>query len=149
LNSVLSFDKPKKVRTTEEHNRAFASNAEAAGTYVPNMSKKDKLRWKAKKIGGPDKRIEIRKTIEGFDPTLKSQLFGNPATPQTPKTNCYAQILMIVRPDGSVIMSSNGRMAFDSATWSELQLAKNEAFMELMKDEIRETRPEARWEDDQ
>jgi hypothetical protein len=62
---ILSFEKPKKVRSTEEHNGLFSSDPGVAGTFVPNMSKEDKLKWKAKHIGGNDERIEIRKTLGG------------------------------------------------------------------------------------
>ena len=58
---LLSFDKPKKVRSAEEHNKMFSSDSGIAGTYVPNMSKEDQLKWKAKHIKGDDERIEIRK----------------------------------------------------------------------------------------
>jgi hypothetical protein len=63
--SILSFDKPKKISSTEEHNKKFSSDSGIAGTYVPNMSEDDKLKWKAKHITGEDERIEIRKTFEG------------------------------------------------------------------------------------
>jgi hypothetical protein len=61
----LSFDKPKKIRSTKKHNEKFLSDSGIAGTYVPNMSKEDELKWKAKHIGGEDERIEIRKTLNG------------------------------------------------------------------------------------
>jgi hypothetical protein len=111
---LLSFEKPKKIRSTEDHNNTFASEAPAAGTYVPNMSVKDMRKWKAKKIGGTDRRIEIRKSIDGFDPIIDQRNKQRGYTRS--KTNCSAQILMIVRPDGSVVMSANGRMAFDEQT---------------------------------
>lgn len=62
---ILSFDKPKKIRSTEEHNKKFSSDSGIAGTYVPNMSKEDRLKWKAKHIKGDDERIEIRKELGG------------------------------------------------------------------------------------
>ena len=62
---ILNFEKPKKVRSTEEHNNLFSSDCGVAGTFVPNMSKEDELKWKAKHIGGDDERIEIRKTLGG------------------------------------------------------------------------------------
>ncbi len=62
---ILDFDKPKKVRTTEDHNNLFSSDSGVAGTFVPNMSKEDMKKWKAKHIGGDDERIEIRKTLGG------------------------------------------------------------------------------------
>lgn len=62
---ILSFDKPKKIRSTEEHNKKYSSDSGIAGTYVPNMSKEDRLKWKAKHIKGDDERIEIRKEFGG------------------------------------------------------------------------------------
>lgn len=62
---ILDFEKPKKVRSTEEHNNLFSSDCGVAGTFVPNMSKEDQYKWKAKHIGGDDERIEIRKTLGG------------------------------------------------------------------------------------
>lgn len=148
--ALLSFEKPKKVRSTEEHNKTFASEAPAVGTYVPNMSVKDMRKWKAKKIGGTDRRIEIRKSIEGFDPiieqTRKKRGYSNGRSKQP---NCSAQILMIVRPDCSVVMSANGRMAFGSPEWNQLQEAYKEAIREFIKEDIRKFSPDSRWEDDQ
>ena len=63
---LLFFGKTEKIRSTEEHNKMYSSSAEASGTYEPNMSERDKLRWKAKHIKGKDERIEIRKTMHGI-----------------------------------------------------------------------------------
>jgi hypothetical protein len=65
IGKMIDFDKPKKVRTTEEHNNMFSSDSGVAGTYVPNMSIEDQKKWKGKHIKGDDERIEIRKTIGG------------------------------------------------------------------------------------
>jgi len=50
--AILTFEKPKKVRKTEEHNIKFMSDSGVNGTYVPNMSEDDMKRWKAKHIEG-------------------------------------------------------------------------------------------------
>jgi hypothetical protein len=63
--SVLSFEKPEKLRPTEEHNNMHVSDSGIAGTYVPNMSNEDMKKWKAKHIKGEDERIEIRKSFGG------------------------------------------------------------------------------------
>lgn len=63
--NILSFDKPKKIRSTEEHNETFLSDSGVAGTFVPNMSDEDMDVWKAKHIKGADERIEIRKSLNG------------------------------------------------------------------------------------
>lgn len=59
--TLLSFAKPKKERTFEEHERMYASDS-VPGTYVPNMSLADRLRWKAKLVGtkSGNHQIEIR-----------------------------------------------------------------------------------------
>ena len=53
------------------HNSRNSSDSGIAGTYVPKMSAADRLKWRAKLIGGQDPRVEIRKTTVGQDPTLK------------------------------------------------------------------------------
>lgn len=109
---VLSFEKPKKLRSTEEHNDIFQSDTNIAGTYVPNMSEEDKLKWKAKKISGDDPRVEIRKTVYGKAPDIA--------------VSGYAQVLIVVRKS-SVVISSNGRMVFDATNWDDLKDAVDEA----------------------
>ena len=79
---VLDFDKPQKVRSTEEHNDRFQSDAGVAGTFVPNMSEEDKNKWKAKHIKGEDERIEIRKTL---DSQLVIIVYKNSYRPPYPK----------------------------------------------------------------
>ena len=65
MEKLLCFDKPNKVRSTEEHYKTYMSDSGIAGTYVPNMSEEDKNKWKAKHIKGDDERIKIRKTMNG------------------------------------------------------------------------------------
>ena len=118
---ILDFDKPKKARSTEEHNEIYSADCPAAGIYVPNMSDADMLKWKAKVIGGKDPRVEIRKSVRGVDPTLiREDNFS------IYNGHCSAQVLIIVRPN-KVIMSSNGRMVFDGKVWEELSKAVEEA----------------------
>jgi hypothetical protein len=62
---LLSFEQPKKIRPTKEHNEMYSSDSGVAGTYVPNMSDEDRKRWKGKHIKGEDERIEIRKSLSG------------------------------------------------------------------------------------
>lgn len=114
---ILNFDKPKKVSPTKEHNDYFQSDSGVAGTYVPNMSEADLLKWKAKKIGGTDPRVEIRKTVKGHEPGAKYPM--------------SAQVLMVVRPNRSVVMSANGRMVFGPAVFDEFQQAVAEAVIAL------------------
>jgi hypothetical protein len=62
---LLSFEIPKKVRSTEEHNRINSSDSGIDGTYVPNMSEEDRRKWKARHVKGENERVEIRKGIGG------------------------------------------------------------------------------------
>jgi len=63
---ILSWEKPKRVRSKEEHAKISADGA-PPGVYVPNMSEDDQLKWKAKlvgvKVGYPQ--VEIGKTFRG------------------------------------------------------------------------------------
>lgn len=120
---VLDFEKPKRARSTEKHNSTYSSDTGVAGTYVPNMSEKDMRKWKAKKVGGDDPRVEVRKTVSGSDPMLAKKLAGRG---YAFAGHCSAQVLIIVRVKG-VVMSGNGRMVFDNKTWGELHAAVAEA----------------------
>ncbi len=70
---LLWMIKTKKARPTEEHNIACSSDCGVPGTYVPNMSREDRAKWKGKitgtRRGKPQ--IEIRKdsfvTIVGLN----------------------------------------------------------------------------------
>ena len=61
--SVLNWDKPKKVQTTQEWKEGYGFEGGPTGGYMPNMSDEDAKSWKAKvtgtKIGFPI--VEIRK----------------------------------------------------------------------------------------
>lgn len=109
--SILSFDKPTKIRSTDEHHKTFSSDSGVSGTYVPNMSRADMYKWKAKKIGGDDPRVEIRKTVQGTEPNGRGT---------------STQLLVIVRAN-TVTISANGRMVFGWETWSEIHGAIDEA----------------------
>jgi len=68
---ILSFEKPKKIRSTENHNEMNMSDSGVAGTYVSNMSDADKKRFKAKHIKGNDERVEIRVQMNGVNILIK------------------------------------------------------------------------------
>lgn len=110
--SVLSFEKPAKLRSSSEHADKYQSDSGVPGTYVPNMSDEDKRRWKGKVCGGSDPRVEIRKTFEG------------PGT--------YAQCLVVVRK-GGVVMSLNGKATMSDKDFSDLSIAVKEAKAALPK----------------
>lgn len=104
--AILTFDKPKKVRSTEEHNNTYVSDTNVAGTYVPNMTDADNEKWKAKHIKGSDERVEIRKCFRNYQN--------------------YSQVLIKVYKDG-VKMSMNGTTGMTNAEYEELLLAIQEA----------------------
>lgn len=106
---LLSFDQPKKLRSTKEHNDKYSSDSHVPGTYVPNMSDADRAKWKAKLITGDDPRVEIRKTV--------------------PRG---VQVAIAVRMD-TVMISANGRMIWDAKEWKELSSAISEARIILQR----------------
>jgi hypothetical protein len=116
--SLLMWDKPEKIMTTEEW-RAISADSAPPGVYVSNMSHDDRLRWKAKKIGGGDPRVEIRKTV--IPPPAGPIVNG-----RRNRRGSYAQMLVIVRPDG-VTMSMNATAEFPHAEFTELIVAVTEA----------------------
>lgn len=59
---IICWEKPKKIRSTEEHNALCSSDCEVNGTYVPNMSVSDRKKWKGKITGiRTTPQVEIRK----------------------------------------------------------------------------------------
>jgi len=115
---ILSFDKPQKLRSTEEHSKMYSSCTGIPGTYVPNMSKTDMERWKAKHIKGKDERIEIRKTLQG--------------------TQVVIVVYKDIREDSydskgwkpghdNIQISANGKIQMTFQEWNELMMAVQEA----------------------
>jgi hypothetical protein len=111
--SVLDFDKPKRLKPFQEHADYYSSDTNIAGTYVPNMSEEDRMKWKARQVGGDDPRVEIRKTVRG---KLPGEQYGT-----------SAQVLVVVRQDYTVTISANSRMIFGLVEWGELIKAVKEA----------------------
>lgn len=110
----INWNKPKKIRSTEKYIIYF-SDSGIDGTYVPNMSREDMESWKGKRIGGDNKRIELRKTFN-----VKTY---------------YAQMLIVIRPgnenDPNILISTNGKIALDFSMWEELKEVIEEARKEL------------------
>lgn len=98
---ILYWDKVKKALPTAEHNARNSSDCGVPGTFVPNMSEKDRYRWKATVIRGKNPRVEIRKAVSG-----KSPVDGS---------GTYAQILIVVFPYGEQVISMNGKALIDVA----------------------------------
>jgi hypothetical protein len=150
---ILSFEKPKKVRSTEEHNNLFSSDCGVAGTFVPNMSKKDELKWRAKHIGGEDERVEIRKTLGGAQVLIV--VFKNPYHPPYPKypETRYTDSAYHVnlgkykekqkewyKRHENIKLSMNGKIDMTLNDYNELSLAIQEAFDTMMTSEERDKR---------
>jgi len=117
----INWEKPKKVRTTEEHNKTFSSDCEADGTYVPNMSKEDARMWKGKHInkGKRNARVELRKTFDQCD--------------------SYAQVLIVVPKEGfnpEKTLSHNGNIRISTNGKIEMTFAD----MRIMNNVIEEAR---------
>jgi len=126
MKNILSFDKPKKVLTTEKHNERYSSDSGIAGTYVPNMSKDDMLKWKAKYIKGDDERIEIRKTIEGIQLLIVVYKKAHPV-----KWNYNKQDEWRKRHQ-DINISMNGKLDMTSDEYWDMLEAINEAIEILL-----------------
>lgn len=106
---ILSWDQPPQLRARAAHNELHQSDSGIDGTYVPNMSRADQERWKAKKRGGQDPRVEIRKTVGG------------------------TQVLLIVRLK-TVRMSMNGPSVFTDPDWFDMMNVVIEARDVLLRE---------------
>ena len=128
---LINWDKPKKLRSTKEHNEMYMSDCEVDGTYVSNMSRQDKETWKGtlKTHKDGSEQVELRKT------------FGS------------AQLLIIVADDGynykyykrdpekpyqnstkefNMHVSMNGPLQLTFDQWEEIGRAVQEARNKLV-----------------
>ena len=105
--TVIDWNKPKKARPQAEHNR-YSFNDGPPGGYIPNMDGAAMARWKGKKIGGKNPRVEIRKT-------------GRKGS----------QMLIIVSNAEGVRISMNGPVVLNFSDWADMQTAISEAHEEL------------------
>lgn len=122
IPKILSFDKPKKVRSTEKHNEMYSSDSGIPGTFVPNMSEADMDKWKAKYIKGKNERIEIRKTIEGTQLLIIVYKKANPV-----KWNYNNQEAWKNRHQ-NVKISMNGKLDMTLKNYGDFLAAILEAF---------------------
>ena len=123
---LLSYDIPKKIRSTEKHNEEFSSDSGIAGTYVPNMSKNDKLKWKAKHITGNDERVEIRKTIDGVQLLIVVYKKDNPVKYDYHDKDSWNKRHRNIR------ISMNGKLDMTWDNLDDMNRAINEAFMKIV-----------------
>ena len=107
--TIINWDKPKKLRSTEKHNNMCSSDCGVPGTYVPNMSYEDRESWKGKHINKTknNERIELRKTFS--------------------RCGSYAQVLIVLEKEGTVSISSNGKIAMTFDDWDEVNAVVKEA----------------------
>jgi hypothetical protein len=127
MKKLLDFEKPVKIHTTEEHNKMYSSSADAAGTYVPNMSKEDMLKWKAKHITGENERIEIHKTIDGVQVVIIVYKKARPVLKYD-----YKKKEEWDKRHQSVRMSMNGKLDMTWDNWFDMEQAVKEAFEILL-----------------
>jgi hypothetical protein len=116
---ILSFDKPKKTLSTDEHNYKYSSDSGIAGTYVPNMSNADMKVFKAKHIGGIDERIEIRVLLNQVSIVIK--VFSRKR-----KSKDYW------KSHNHIQLSMNGKLDVTFEEWSKVLQAIDEA-KQIMK----------------
>jgi hypothetical protein len=111
---LISWDKPKKVASTEAHNNYYSSDSGIAGTYVPNMSREDMLKWKGKKFIKTDNpRIEIRKTAG---------------------SNILIVVTLKRSGDSNFKISSNGKIELNYQEMQEFKQVIDEAYETLDKE---------------
>ena len=113
-NQILSWDIPKKVIPKDDWKKKSFDGGPDGG-YVPNMSKEDRLKWKAKHIKGSDPRVEIRKTF----------------------ADTCAQTLIVVRKkatdkDSELMISTNGKIGMSVGDWFDFNEAVKEAIEILL-----------------
>lgn len=60
---VITWDKPRKARSSADHAEMNQSDCGVPGTYVPNMIDADVRKWKGKVVGSTtgSPQVEIRK----------------------------------------------------------------------------------------
>lgn len=120
----ISWEKPKKARTAEEHNDLHSSDSGVDGTFVPNMSDEDLYRWKGKLVklrtpkGDPAAyQVELRKSIRG------TQIVVIVAT----NGYRYKNLKPEQTRDINVHVSLNGGLQLTDEEWDEFKAVVDEA----------------------
>ncbi len=109
----LMWEEPAKVMIAEERAERYQSDSGVPGTYVPNMSEADQLRWRARLVKGKDPRVELRRRCG------------------------LALVLIVVRYKGpgiDVTMSMNRAAHLIAADWWDLKEAVKEAYNRLVEE---------------
>lgn len=120
--TILSWETPKRVRSHKKHVEMYQADVGIPGTYVPNMSEEDKLRWKAHLVTGEDPRVEIRKAVK----------------------NRFSYLLVaVVRYTHDlgldVELSLNGKAHLNAVDWQDLNTAIREAYTKLVEERLTNT----------
>lgn len=133
---TLRWDKPKKVRSSEDHAETFVADGAPPGTYVPNMSSEDRASWKAKLVGVRSNfpHVEIRKDSMVLIVSLHGWYKYKYYKPQdTQGVNVH--------------IASAGPIMWTFGEWKECQFAVEEA--RRVSEEWHEKHdPEQTWEDE-
>lgn len=116
---MLDFNKPQKIRTSEDHNNMFQSDSGVAGTYVSNMSESDKKKFKAKHIKGDHERIEIRVEMNGSNILIKVFKKAN-------KSDFYGY-QEFKHYHNEIQFSTNGKIDISLNEWDKINKAVDEA----------------------
>ncbi len=126
---LLCWERPdKQWAAQEEYEEANSSSAEAAGTYVPNMSDEDNAKWKAKLVGqktGP-LRVEIRRYLG------EAQVVVVVSEETQGALGYWFRESLKYDPNRkprmvNVSLSANGKVAISFEDWAELQIVIAEA----------------------
>lgn len=124
---ILTWDKPKKIQTTEEWKESAGFDGGPAGGYTSNMSIEDEQKWKAKITQVKTfPQIEIRKSA-GSQVLIIVSLTGNfTANSHKEDYNLYDRIV-------NVRISMNGPSSFSFEEMNEMNQAIQEAKQKLIE----------------
>jgi len=115
--TILSWDKPKLEEDYATWASRHVADSAPPGVYIPNMSKEDRRKWKAKLVGkrSGDLTVEIRRECG----SLVAIKVG---TVRQGKT---------ILVDYDIAISANGPIWLTLVEWDEMQQAIEEAKTEL------------------
>ena len=117
--TILVWDKPDKVNSTQAWEQQHVFDGGPPGGYVPNMSDEDAEKWRAKLVGhrSGHPQVEIRKTAGSQILLIVSLGDGYKYKSCTPENTKGV----------NVHLSLNGAIQFTFAEMQELNQAVNEA----------------------
>jgi len=122
--AILSWDKPERAISVDAWKGLLADSA-PPGVYMPNMSRKDMEKWKAKLCGHTkgQARVEIRKSWGGAQVLIIVSLTG------TEYPDKYGKV---GQKDVNVEISQNGRIyaAFEEMEQLTQAVAEAKALLE-------------------